>query len=292
MKQLLISLSFLFIAMSVYAQDGLKEGDEMAAAGNYDGAAVMYRICMESNEQCVLKLFKLIYDEKIEPQFTDELFQLINPLAKKGNAEAQFYLGELYRKGIGGVEQSNDEALKWLQQSAEQDYDAAKTEWEKLRPKEVPKAEPPVREQPVREEPVRRSTTTPSAGGNVNMNTGQDLKPSKMPGVLFAVGGVAVVAGIAGTYLLPGKADDDFSASNETGTYLEVQKRNPVFLIAGGVIGGVCIGSGIVIKKKNSNKLSAAFYENDVRQQFHRPDNDMRLHVVAVYNGAGLRLTF
>ena len=46
--------------VAVFAQEGLKEGDELAAAGDYNGAAAMYRKCRESNEQCALKLFKLI----------------------------------------------------------------------------------------------------------------------------------------------------------------------------------------------------------------------------------------
>jgi len=292
MKRFVILMCCLISYMAVFAQEGLKEGDEMAAAGDFDGAAAMYRKCSESNEPCALKLFKLIYDEKVKALMPDEPFQLINPLAAKGDAEAQFYLSELYRKGIGGVEQNNDEALIWLQKSAEQNFSAAKTALENLPRKEEPNPESPGREETVRDEPIKIITDTPPIGSDIILHPAPNLKPSKMPVVLYSVGGVAIVAGIAVTYLIPAKTSDDFSSSNETGKYLEVQKRNPVFLIAGGVIGGVCIGSGIIIKKKNSAKLSAASFDNDVPQSFPHPNDDLRLNLIATNNGAGLRLTF
>ena len=295
MKKILVLMGCLISSLSVFAQDMLKEGDDMAALGNYDGAAMMYRMCMEENDQCALRLFKLIYDEKIEPQFTDELYQLISPLAEKGNAEAQYYLGELYLKGLGDVAQDNGEAMKWFQQSAAQGFETARIELEKLLPKEEPVAEQPEVVQPVqpaREESARRTpATSPSTGVDLNMRTGQELKPTKLPGTLFIVGGVSAVAGIAATLLVTSKADDDFSDSNSTGKYLEVTKRNPVFLIAGCVIGGVCIGSGIIIKNKHK-KADSAITEINCPQYPYRYNYDMRLNLVATNNGAGFRITF
>ena len=148
MKKTILLIACLCGSFSAIAQEELKQADEMAAAGNYDGASIMYRICMESNEQCALRLFKLIYEGKIEAQFSDELYQIINPLAGKGNAEAQFYLGELYRKGMGGVAQNDVEALKWLRLSAEKDYAEAKSALEKLRPKEEPVQEVEKKQRP------------------------------------------------------------------------------------------------------------------------------------------------
>lgn len=50
-----------------------------------------------------------------------ETFQ---PLAEKGNARAQFFLGEMYLNG-SGVQQDNAQALKWATAAAEQkDSDA------------------------------------------------------------------------------------------------------------------------------------------------------------------------
>ncbi len=43
------------------------------------------------------------------------------PLAEQGNAEAQFNLGNMYRKGLG-VPQDYAEAVKWYRKAAEQGY--------------------------------------------------------------------------------------------------------------------------------------------------------------------------
>jgi hypothetical protein len=75
----------------------------------------------------LLKLFKLLYDEKIESQSTDELYRLISPLAEKGNAEAQYYLGTIYHKGMG-VSQNNKKSINWFKKSAKQDYAEAQNE--------------------------------------------------------------------------------------------------------------------------------------------------------------------
>ena len=117
-KKILLSIC-LFNALALFAQNEKQEGDAMAAAENYSGAAMMYRICMEEDEQCGLKLFRLIYDKKIEAQSTDELYQLINAPAKKGNADAQFYFGKMYRNGQG-VSKNEREAINWFRKSAEQ----------------------------------------------------------------------------------------------------------------------------------------------------------------------------
>lgn len=45
--------------------------------------------------------------------------KLYRPLAEKGNAEAQYVLGMMYRAGRG-VERDNNEAKKWYQLAAEQ----------------------------------------------------------------------------------------------------------------------------------------------------------------------------
>ena len=128
MKKVVLLFIFIVGSQAFFAQNEQKEGDTMAAAGNYQGAAMMYRICMENNNQCLLKLFKLIYENKIDAQFTDELYQLIDPLAKKKNAEGQYYLGMLYRKGMGGVSQDNVEAKKWFESSARQRNTKARDE--------------------------------------------------------------------------------------------------------------------------------------------------------------------
>jgi len=99
MKKIMLLFMCAFFCVAIFAQDEKKQGDEMAASGNYSGAAMMYRLCMEQDEECRVQLIRLLYESKIEPQSSNELFQLVNPLAQQGNAEMQLYLGMLYYKG-------------------------------------------------------------------------------------------------------------------------------------------------------------------------------------------------
>ena len=110
----------LFVSAAVFAQNEKVEGDTMAADENYSGAAMMYRICMEKDEQCAMKLFMLIYENKIEAQSTDELYQLINQPARRGNSEAQFYFGKMFLTGTG-ISKNENEALNWFMRSAQKD---------------------------------------------------------------------------------------------------------------------------------------------------------------------------
>ena len=51
-------------------------------------------------------------------------FSNMEPLAKQGDAIAQFIVGELYQRGLG-VRQNYDQAIKWYKKSANQgDVDA------------------------------------------------------------------------------------------------------------------------------------------------------------------------
>jgi len=281
MKKTVLLFSCLLYALAAFAQNEQKQGDVMVAEGNYDGAAVMYRMCMDTDDQCRLKLFKLIYEEKIERQFTDELFQLINPLATKDNAEAQYYLGVLYIKGTGGVSQDHDVAKLWLKQSVDNGYENARKELEALLPKEEPVQE------------VIKIENVPSANDKLAISKKSEVKgPSKLPGVLFAVGGVSIAGGAAATFLVAPKIEEDWSNSEETHTYLEIKKYNPIFIIAGAVIGGVCIGSGIVIKTKGNSKS-----KNYTSDGYYSPaqldhNRNARLYFVTTENGAGFRLAF
>jgi len=123
MKKLLFAIT-LFVNIPLLAQDYKKLGDAKAAEGDFTGAAAMYEMGMEKDEECALKYFKLIYDKKIVAEFSDQLYQLILPLALKWSAEAQFYLGYMYYEGYG-VPKNMDEALFWLQKSAEQGFQQA-----------------------------------------------------------------------------------------------------------------------------------------------------------------------
>ena len=100
MKKLLLLLIYLLGSAAIFAQNKKKEGDDMVTAGNYNRAVMMYRLCMEQDEECKLLLIRLIYEKQVEPQSPGELLQLADPLAQKGNAEVQCYLGILYFNGF------------------------------------------------------------------------------------------------------------------------------------------------------------------------------------------------
>ncbi len=55
----------------------------------------------------------------------DGLFDFQMKLAKKGNAEAQFKVGEMYETGFG-VKPDQAEAMKWISKAADQGHDTAK----------------------------------------------------------------------------------------------------------------------------------------------------------------------
>jgi len=54
----------------------------------------------------------------------DEAFEILLPLAEKGDAEAQFKVGFMYVHGRG-VDRDFDEAIKWMTAAAEQGYPEA-----------------------------------------------------------------------------------------------------------------------------------------------------------------------
>jgi len=56
--------------------------------------------------------------------YADGLFDFQMKLANKGNVEAQFKVGEMYEKGFG-VKQNTEEGLKWIRKAAEQGHETA-----------------------------------------------------------------------------------------------------------------------------------------------------------------------
>ena len=112
------------------------------------------------------------------------------------------------------------------------------------------------------------------------------IKKSNKPTTLFVVGGVSIVAGIAATILLT----NDYEEYGY-GTKVYGKEYNLIYAGAGLAIGGFCIGKGIHIKKKEKAKLTNIGYYD---KPSHSPSNRdiLRLDLVAIGNGAGLRFTF
>lgn len=70
----------------------------------------------------------------------EQAVKLFKPLAEKGNAEAQYVVGMMYRAGRG-VERDDNEAKKWYQRASEQGQPMAQfyLGWMHARGKGVPK---------------------------------------------------------------------------------------------------------------------------------------------------------
>ena len=118
MKTKYIILLLIFIDLTpLSAQSWLEQGDAYAAEEDYASAARMYSQCMKINNNCAFALFNLIYKGKIESQYTNELFDILLPIAKLNDPVAANNIGILYYDGIG-VEKNEQEAYKWLNKSA------------------------------------------------------------------------------------------------------------------------------------------------------------------------------
>lgn len=105
LKQVLLTGVCLFALAGQAMADALSEATNVYNTGDYEQAAKLYR-----------------------------------PLAEKGNAEAQYVLGMMYRAGRG-VHRDNKEASKWYQLAAEQGHPIAQfyLGWMYAHGKSVPK---------------------------------------------------------------------------------------------------------------------------------------------------------
>ena len=224
------------------------------------------------DEDSQLALIRALYNGQIEPQFEDELFQLTLLLAQKGNPEAQYYLGIMYSRGKGGIQQDDDEASMWLQKSADQGYEDAQTELAMLIP------------------PNDNAIITPNIYNPAEMQS-ESLSIQKgatnTSTTFYAIGGISIAAGIAATIFLAKEYEKYGHAKKIIG-----KEYNLIYAGAGLAIGGFCIGKGIQLKKKQKAQPRNMSYHNNPSHLPSYCDNHLRLDLVATGNGAGLRLFF
>ena len=67
----------------------------------------------------IVLLVVVVFITEISAVQADMVFDFQMKLAKKGNAEAQFKVGEMYESGRG-VKKNMDEAMKWINKAAAQ----------------------------------------------------------------------------------------------------------------------------------------------------------------------------
>jgi len=119
MKKILFFAIYFICCKAIFAQDYKNQGREKAAEGDFSGAAAMYQLCMEHDEECTILFFELIYEKKIEREYPNQLYRIVSPLAQKGNPIAQFYLASMYYNGYG-IEKNLKTAARWFTKSAMQ----------------------------------------------------------------------------------------------------------------------------------------------------------------------------
>jgi len=308
MNKVISLIMCLTISAVIFAQNEKKEGDEMAAAGNYSGAVMMYRLCKEQDEECLLKLIRLLYEKKVEQQYTNELFQLVSPLAEKGIMEAQLYLAEMYF--IGYDTQDYEKAFEWYTKSAEQgNADAqyqlgvmyqkglgVKTDMdEALRWYRKSMAQGHASAQRSHDEIVNSSDEeAPNISGNTTILVTQPVENLRLTkastnrsNLFFVAGGVSIAAGVAATILFPTSYRDEANGKITGG-----KEYNLIYAGAGLAIGGFCIGKGIQLKKKASVQPSNTGYYNNPAPSLSYHNHYARIDLIATGTGAGLRLTF
>ena len=224
--------------------------------------------------QCYLGV--LYFNGFIVSQSYSEALKWFQLSAGQGNANAQYHLGVLYEAGSGGVTQNNDEALKWFRLSAEQGHELAKSKYEALiaQKEEIKLPDPIFVPDPNRVEPNPYNLP---------------IKPEKTnrSGLLFAAGGISIAAGVAAT-LLTAKPYIEYGNAKRT----KGKEFNLVYATVGLAAGGICIGYGVKLKKKERVQPQNLGAFNHPVPVSSYGDNPSRLDLVIAGNGAGVRLTF
>jgi len=62
--KLLLLLFSIIITPVIFAQNYKSEGNAMAKAGNYSGAAAKYKLCIKQDEDCLFNYLKLITTDR------------------------------------------------------------------------------------------------------------------------------------------------------------------------------------------------------------------------------------
>ncbi|MEN8178064.1 MAG: sel1 repeat family protein [Pseudomonadota bacterium] len=78
--------------------------------------------CVSSEEKEAMNNPQYILGQAKQAYFENNyrlVFQLLFPLAAKGNDQAQYTLGYLYHHGLG-VEKNDQQAMNWIQRAAAQ----------------------------------------------------------------------------------------------------------------------------------------------------------------------------
>ena len=228
MKKIVLLSVCLLSGMALFAQNFKALGDAKAAEGDYSGAATYYEMGMDEDESCALSLFILIYEKKVEAQFSDQLYEIILPLAQKGRAEAQFYLASMYDQGYG-IEKDPNKAMEWHTQAADQGYEESIKYVDKIKEEERLAAELKAKEeeeqqmaaQKAKEEEDQRIAAQKAKEEEEQRLATQTVKEEKKtPPVTNTKSGIKFSFGVKAGVNLSNINGADFTTSMQTGFHL------------------------------------------------------------------------
>ena len=288
MRNVFLTTLFLFGCLLANGQNYLQEGDACFEKGDYECAKRNYNLFqtfdgrdmsaqIQKADECMRALILADgYFKDEEWARARERYRFIlekNPKDRYALKQYDVCEEQLKPKEEMIVEKNDENMLQEKDNFVEKDNQQITVTEEEARPAE--NINLPVRVEnkpdnlPVRKESTGRRPGTP----------------------LFIVGGLAGAGGIAATFATT-KSYMDIDKSK--GKIIRGKETNYYFAAAGVIVGGICIGSGILLNRKahvqSRNKEFSDYspsYRNNASSK-----GESRLNIVACGNEVGLRLTF
>ncbi len=124
-RKLTLVIFFIFTAVSAHANK-IDEALDAMNADDFTTALSIFRpLAKQGDAQAQFWLGAMYFYGKGLPQDIQEAKTWIEKAAQRGYAKAQNFLGKIYRDGIAGTPINNQESVKWFRLAAEQDYAVA-----------------------------------------------------------------------------------------------------------------------------------------------------------------------
>ncbi|WP_448216791.1 tetratricopeptide repeat protein [Endozoicomonas sp. 2B-B] len=82
------------------------------------------------DEQAVLEAGSLLVAGKVRPENPSQTLSLLEPLANRGNVQAELLLGKAYREGLGGVAKDPKKGFQLIERAAGRQGKSAEAQYE------------------------------------------------------------------------------------------------------------------------------------------------------------------
>jgi len=277
MRNVILTL-LLFCCIHSYGQDYLKLANDCFEKGDYECAKRNYTLFQTLDGK----------DMSAQIQIADECMRAMMLADDYFKDEAWVKAKERYQ--IVWDKNPKDPRAQMQLILCEERLKSENEAKQELEHEEVQKEEEEILQISIEEKEVKPSeqVTLPIKDDKppVNLNIKKETI-NKRSVLLFVTGGASIAGGIAASLLLP---KTEIKISNNK--LVKEKKYSLLYAGAGVVVGGVCIGTGIKIKKKDSIKpksidLSYNYYHSPAHSAHYS-----RLNLVLYGNEAGLCLTF